>query len=67
MPKENDILFVCPECASSDIEFMVWANPNDREVKAFDCLPDQIYDGYCNSCKENIKYFNDSQVSIEIK
>ena len=59
--KENKTLLVCPECASSDIQFMIWHNPNDLEIKAKDCETDDVFDGYCNSCEENIKHYNESE------
>ena len=70
--KENKTLLVykkylCPECESSDIQFMIWHNPNDLGIKAKDCETDDVFDGYCNSCEENIKHYNESEVSVEIK
>jgi len=66
-PKERKTLFVCPKCTSSDIQFMVWVNPNDREIKAVDCISDEMFDGYCNSCEESIKGYDEGEISIEIK
>ncbi len=58
---------ICPLCNSSDIEFMVWANPNDIEIKATDCQQDEAFDGWCKNCKENIKSYDINEISVESK
>tara|TARA_Y100000310_G_scaffold335791_1_gene418707 strand:- start:1493 stop:1633 length:141 start_codon:yes stop_codon:yes gene_type:complete len=46
---------------------MVWANPNDIEIKATDCQQDEAFDGWCKNCKENIKSYDINEISVESK
>ena len=65
--KNKQTLLVCPDCASSDIEFKIWYNPNDRKSTAFELDDGGLEDGWCHSCNDEISHCVESEVSIEIK
>ena len=54
-------LLVCPDCASSDIEFKVWYNPNDRKSTAFELDDGELNDGWCHTCEDEISHCVESK------
>tara|TARA_R110002020_G_scaffold112870_1_gene259750 strand:- start:1105 stop:1380 length:276 start_codon:yes stop_codon:yes gene_type:complete len=58
-------LLVCPDCASSEIEFKVWYDPNDRKSTAFELDDGELEDGWCHSCNDEISHCVESKKSID--
>lgn len=59
--KTQKKLLVCADCGSSDIEFKVWYNPNDRKSTAWELDDGEIADGWCKSCEEEISHCVESE------
>lgn len=58
-------LLVCPDCASSEIEFKVWYDPNDRKSTAWELDDGELEDGWCHSCNDEISHCVESKESID--
>ncbi len=64
MTEENKIICVCPYCASDDIEFLIWWNPNDTTSTAHELDRNGAgidQRGYCHRCEKDIKYCDEVQ------
>lgn len=57
--QKKNIIFVCSECGSEDIQEKFWINPNTKEVAETAVLDSD--DLYCNDCKQHFPHITEDE------